>query len=367
MKKFKKIAAIALGGVMTLSALMPAFAYQYDAPEEAYGEYEQAKANSLSFSGEIVDIREYDEIAYITVNHAEGGTMVFVKNHLTFILGEQELEVGQHIAGHYYAGGIAPLIYPPQHTARLIVNNKDAENVRIDRFEVMEGNNHTLMSAGGNFMLVVNENTPIYLQDGQNVRKLLEEGQTVLDFLDGRILVVTYGPTSRAMIPQTIPGSDTQLSVTVLFEKAVHLPGMGLDLGDFELGYLGLADGTEPIFVENYGILVEGRMVDALWRYIDGGFYVPFRAVVNLLRFGHTIGWDAGHITVNNGEADIAFSINSKYFVVGGETITLDHPALLINETTYVPLNFFREVFGVNNAYIHEGQVTINNDDYVMQ
>jgi len=92
---------------------------------------------------------------------------------------------------------------------------------------------------------------------------------------------------------------------------------------------------------------------------------VPFRAVVNLLRFGSTVTWDGDTrgITVFNGTDTISFAIGDSAFQVGNAEVTLSHPAILFYDTTYVPFQFFSKVFGVNNAYMHEGQIVIDNGE----
>jgi len=49
--------------------------------------------------------------------------------------------------------------------------------------------------------------------------------------------------------------------------------------------------------------------------------------------------------------------IGSNEFAVSGETITLQFPSIRHNGETYVPIPFFREIFGgsasVNGALIH--------------
>ncbi|MCL2168421.1 MAG: copper amine oxidase N-terminal domain-containing protein [Defluviitaleaceae bacterium] len=374
MKKFKRIGAVALAAAITLAATGFLVIDPVEISEDSTSGYDYEWTmpqipTFMSFNGNIVEIDSewVEDTTRILVQNEHGSTMNFIVDFNTFIRDGEELEIGQNITGFYYSMAAAILIYPPQHPVRFIATTDTS--VAMDRFEVMEmyGNNDTLslISHGNDFILNISDDTPIHLQDGQNVREILE-GRTLADFLNNRMLIVTHGPLNRAMIPGTIPGIDEELTVTVLFELAVHLPGLiDFELIDFDLGF---AD-PEPIqFVYNYGISVEGRMVDALWREIDGGFYVPFRAVVNLLRFGPTVSWDdeSRSITVENGTELIAFSVGSNEFRVGERVVTLDHPALLVVDTTYVPFQFFSQVFGVNNAWMSGGQIFIDNEE-IMQ
>jgi len=314
----------------------------------------------LSFTGEIVDMSETDWGKHIRVQNEEGSVAVFATDHNTHFMGE-ELALGMSATGFYPSEGIMLMIYPPQYPTRLVTVGME-HSVVLDRFEMVDGNEEIFWSISNQLVLNISGDTPIFLQDGQDVRELVAAGETlsdtVADFINGRKLVVTHSIANRMMPAGTIP-ADPYLTVTVLFEEAVHLPGMSLDLG-FDFGY----DGDDQIeFMYNYGISVEGRMVDALWQEVDGGFYVPFRAIVNLLRFGPTVEWhdETRSISVYNGSHQIHFALNSNEFTVGDAVVSLNHPAILIGNTTYVPFQFFSQVFGMNNAWMHAGQVFIDN------
>jgi len=369
MKRFAKLGAVVLAAAMALGTM--AFAPAQFIPAEISeneSDYNWGNAPSfISFSGSVAYMEETAFGMRIRVRHEQGSEMDFMVNHLTHFMGD-DIEVDSLVTGFYDAHGIAPMIYPPQHTMRLITVNMET-SVVLDRFEALEsfdGSQNQFLSHSNQLILNINENTPIYLQDGQNVRTLVATGEssheTVADFINNRKLVVTYSLANFMMPAGTIP-ADPTLTVTVLFEQAVALPDMGLSLG-LDTGYD--ADNDDPIdWQYNYGITVNGRFVDALWQEVDGGFYVPFRAVVNLLGFGATVGWDdeTRSVTVYNGTNVIYTSIGSSEFRIGNETVTLQHPAIIINDRTYVPFQFFSQVFGMNNAWMSGGQIFIDNEE----
>lgn len=71
-----------------------------------------------------------------------------------------------------------------------------------------------------------------------------------------------------------------------------------------------------------------------------------------------------GEVTVEGINGQITFSINSETYIVNGEVITLPNlPSFMVNGTIYVPIRFFRDVFGMNNAYFAGGTVQINNEE----
>jgi len=371
MKRFAKLTAAALCGVLVLSGMM-VFAnetyngenddYQYE--NESNGQYyDEAEAPVtpafLYVAGRVTEINPvYGGDGYhvygqqfIKVQDQNGATTVFHTDYNTYVLGE-EVAVGDNIKGFYASGGIAPAIYPPRYTVQLIVNG-EFENVRIDRFHVRNGGEDTkdLISAAGDFVLRFTDETPIKLQDGQDFRVAIED-RDLLEALDGRLLVVTYGPTTRSMPPITVPGNDPDLKVVVLFERAVAHPG--------EIDYPNLDIDWPP-----YSIVVEGQRIEGEWTYIGGAYFVPFRAVVDALGHGESIYWNGQTrtITVNNGEKTIVFTVGATHYYVDGEIVYLPGPSVIINDRTYVPFRFFDVVFGLNNAYHFEGQVVINNKE----
>ena len=367
MKRFTKFTAALL--IVAMAAVSMAFAPGSNQYIQSYEGMEQ-NPSYISFTGTVTNIYETAwEDTMISVENEEGNVMNFIKDHLTHLMGG-ELEVGATVTGFYYAYGIAPMIYPPQHLMRVIAVDMEASIV-VDRFEVLEGfdgSRDSFLSHSNQLILNISDDTPIYLADGQNVREIVAEEDayftTVADFINNRLLVVTHTLANFMMPAGTIP-ADPTLTVTVLFEQAVHLPGFGLDLdGGFDLGFdADFEDGIDWVY--NYGISVNGRMVDALWQYVDGAYYVPFRAVVNLLGFGATVDWDdaSRSITVFNGTSTIYITISSSDFRVANETVTLNHPAIIIDDRTYVPFQFFSYVFGMNNAWMSGGQVFIGNEE----
>ena len=397
MKRFTKlILASVLAGGMGLFALpifgdTPEVYMQYE-PYEAYQEvydsddtdsgrdedYARPAAPSfISREGIVKDItRSEGEGVYKIRIEGEEGTTVFIKDFMTLVLGAQEIEEGDRITGYFGVDAPMILIYPPQHNVQLIVNYRhrpEYENVKIDRFHLNDGR-EALLSADGMLQLNFTDQTQIILQDGrdfrqdlENIRREYEElgiepptGLGLLDALDGRLLVVTYGATTRSIPAQTIPGEDgTGLKIIVLFERAVTLPGFGLDID--------LPQVEDPNLMERTlnQIVVNGEVIEAQWQRINGAYFVPFRAVVNALGFGGTVEWDAETRTVrvSNGEAQINFTIDQTQYHVNGEVVELAYPSKIVDGRTYVPFRFFAQVFGMNNAYHFEGQVVIDNEE----
>jgi len=61
-------------------------------------------------------------------------------------------------------------------------------------------------------------------------------------------------------------------------------------------------------------------------------------------------------------KGNIHFFVGTTEFAVDGETIILDQESLRMGEEIYVPIQFFRDVFGASSAYFSGGNVFINTE-----
>ena len=316
--------------------------------------------NFLSFTGVVTDInpvmgadgRPAFQQHYVRLQNQDYGTTIFRTDENTFTLGT--LEIGDTATGFYPSGVSSPLLYPPQHLAHVIVNNGgNFENVKVDRF-FLDEERYVLVSQNRELMLKFTEATPVKDQDGRTF--YVPEGSALLNELNGRMLVVTHGPIDRVLPASTSP-SDPALSITVLRteeEREAQALGSTPPLP---------AESQNDYYTDwsrNEGISVNNRTLDVTWQQINDTAYVPFRAVVDALGFGDTIHWNSDNkmITVNNGRNSIVFPPSARNFIVGSDVVTLDYPTVLKDSTTYVPWQFFKDVFGANADFI-EGQVFI--------
>lgn len=83
--------------------------------------------------------------------------------------------------------------------------------------------------------------------------------------------------------------------------------------------------------------------------YIKGGrTLAPIRAILEAL--GMTVTWDAATKTAIAVKADttINITVNSNIAIVNGEQKTLDIPAEITNNRTFVPVRFFAEALNMN-------------------
>ena len=206
--------------------------------------------------------------------------------------------------------------------------------------------NEEWISEDNNFRLRFGEETEIVFEDGQPFTGEIEE-------LIGRNLTVRFSISHRD-IPETIPNP---YKVTILFEQAVHLlPELILEETDWS---------AYQIIVTKNGVNtgVPNATAETVGDYIFPN-YVPLRAITEVL--GYIPEWNAERreVVVYSPRGRISFRIDLPYYAVVGEngtsTYNLD-PPLIINDRTYVPLAFFRIVFGFEGAYFSSGQVHIRD------
>lgn len=95
----------------------------------------------------------------------------------------------------------------------------------------------------------------------------------------------------------------------------------------------------------------------------EGRTLIPIRAIMNGL--GAEVQWDQETNTVTITRDDVAIVINltTGETTVGGESITLDVPAQVISNRTFVPLRFVAQTLGEKVDYDEEsGEIDIGED-----
>jgi hypothetical protein len=85
--------------------------------------------------------------------------------------------------------------------------------------------------------------------------------------------------------------------------------------------------------------------------------HLPLGPVAAMLGSAATI--DADTVRLDGLAGPIRFIVGSADFVVDGTTVTLEAPAIIVDGTLYVPISFFRTVFGAGAAYFAGGHVYI--------
>jgi len=273
----------------------------------------------------------------------EESTAVLIADFNTLILGES-LEVGQTVTGYFFLDMPMAMIYPPQHSVAVIVNNDTAQDdgipfVHVCRF-FSQGNDQ-LISGDGELVINLGGDTEVILQSG---------GAFEGDFA-GRMLVVTYAMSTRSLPPQTTP-----IQIVVLYERISFGPE-AIELPD---------DWNHEDVDLHYDIIIDGEgLVGAHALFLDEEMdhQTHVELVPVAAHLGATVVWNEDNtIAIEGLDRDITFTVGSNDFTVNGETITLFHGSVDFYGTVYVPVLFFQDVFGMGSAYAFEGRIYINTD-----
>ncbi|MCL2363566.1 MAG: copper amine oxidase N-terminal domain-containing protein [Defluviitaleaceae bacterium] len=378
MKKLKKVMAVVLAVMMATAVGITVrgeytdfepISYEFD--YEADAEFEQTWPNFGSVTGEVVSV---SELTATQIRLAVGESTAYLNvNANTFVYGEFP-QVGDTVTGFFNNNMPMILIYPPQYTAIVVVNQEeDLPFAFLDRFNAIDDEGMMKSADGQRIINAANPETVIVSQDGEDAS----------DWdLEGRLLVVFYTVASRSLPPVIFAPEK----IVVMYEIAVH-PGpayvgdmmgdlAGDDLWEWELpennytdeydapyngdnGYIGIV----PIWDEFHDIVVMGvGLPGETFHSIDGehATHVPIRAIADA--FGITVGWERPYVTLNGAWGNIRFRTNSNEVIVNGNTVILSHPNVVIDGRTQVPIDFFRLALGLN-AWSGGGTVFIDNDE----
>ena len=259
-----------------------------------------------------------DEIVY---SYAD-----FFMDANTFFVGD-EPQIGDTITGFFDNMSLMIMIYPPQYTAIAMVN-RDEPRMILSRF------GEDWISTDGNFRLNIPDGTEIVFQGGDAFTG--ETGELV-----GRKLFVEFDISHRD-IPETIPSPQ---KITVLYERAVHPIGE-IDWGDFPPEDLDTNFDAIPEIDENFPTFDELQE------------YVPLRAILE--NHGVVPQWDGATrtVTIAAPGGEIRLAIGSQEYTLtsqAGTILIFDlKPPIITNDRTYVPLQFFSDVFGLDGAALRE-------------
>jgi len=399
----KKVLAIVMAAILAIALGVNGIGTVY--ADYNADDIPQDWANYVSVTGEVTGIEELTDGYGMTFGYrirlAVGESHVdFNTTANTLLIGEFP-GVGDTMTGFFNANHPMIMIYPPQYSAVVIVNNYDT-SVFVDRFYYVdtEGEEREMLSADGLRRLnVSNPETVKESQGGQIVDETWD--------LNGRLLVVLYDVASRSLPPLIFAPT----MIIVMYETAVH-PGPELidwdligwedidwedidwdeiiDLGDDD--FFGITppigdisdwnlweeDTSEPIAIyeplpiaeTSYPIVVNGVGLPGVDFHVDPNCdlgwptHAPLRQVLEQLDPDATLLWNraAQQVTIYAPYSTITLQIGSPVVHINNwEPLLLDTAPILVDGRTHVPLQFFRAVMGMNNAYFSAGTISINN------
>ena len=244
------------------------------------------------------------------------------------------------------------------------------------RFNVVnleEADNEFQMTSEDETLTIkITDETVVYFEDYVPMSDECEEmtrdarevlfGRTLAEVLTGRNLRVTFEESDY----------NEAIKVVILFEVAVHLPGI-VSLEDFDLGddnYVEIMPLPEVIDWDYEarrsieGLTLIGEIVvnnEMMENHLpplikDGAIMVPLRVVAEAL--GYDVTWNEYLQSVQLGVAIHLWIDSTEVHLGRMAPIELHTAPTLIDSVTFVPLEFFRNVLG-QYAYVFEGQVVV--------
>jgi len=325
------------------------------------------------FEGSVTYVSDNDPyVNHITVEGAEDYEIInfIITENTLFMTAEgikpvEEISVGDELVVYFIEPFVSTMIFPPQREASVFVRpTRDAaQTIFFGRF------NNELISDDNSLKLNVSGDTTILRANGT-------DGSEVV--LEGRDLAVVYTISTRSIPAQTTPELIVILNPTPEMSKELMAEAMESDESD---GYVDFEAGgplqldQETIEklnaqlqedLKNAPILVRGEEIVAPETLVrDGVVFLPLRAIAEAL--GYDVFWEEETRSVALG-AGVRLQIGSYEYTVGRMApITLNSTPILVNELTYVPMEFFGEVLGLDAWYMIEdghAQIGITDRDW---
>lgn len=125
----------------------------------------------------------------MSVADESGAIINFVVSPATYFVDHAMVTVGDKVTGYYDGNAPAPLIFPPQYQALVMVKFSPFQNVKVDYF------NSELESSDGQLKLNLSSFTQVVLTNGQAFSRIPSN----------RNLIVIYGPSTKSIPAQTTP------------------------------------------------------------------------------------------------------------------------------------------------------------------
>ena len=342
MNILKKIMGILLIATMAISTFAVAVAEDMTTQE--------VKEDFHSCTGIVKEIRPFLEAdgkevfgkQFVLVEN-DAGTFNLITDENTYWVTEAELAVGANVTGFYDATLPITMIHPPQYqTEVMVVDLPEGQSVKTAIFD------KNLVSTDNMLKLNLNNNVEIILQDGTAF-----DGE-----ITNRKLVVIYDVATMS-----IPAQTTPKKIAVLFEKIMPVEPTAPIIPEVPTVEPKISEAS--IVILNGEIVVENEIIKATDSYVkDGVVMVPLRVVAENLAYKITWEPETKTIRLNN---SITLSIGKDYYTfMRMAPIELGTAPELKEGNTFVPLTFFKSVMQMNNAYVLEGQIVINNGE-IMQ
>jgi len=158
---------------------------------------------------------------------------------------------------------------------------------------------------------------------------------------------------SPGYVPETIEPDDEEDFVEAV-PPIAELPGVDVAEPDENHEFA-----VYPVWVDGVGI------PNARFAIVDEDFPTHVSLMPLDLALGMDVFWNmqTDELSLMGLNGFVTFTVGSAEFIVEGESITLEQPVMRADDEIFVPIQFFRDVFGAAGAYFFEGSVFIDTEE----
>lgn len=230
----------------------------------------------------------------------------------------EDVKEGTSITVYTPANSVWLMIMPPQYSASVVVINDEAEGyVSVGKFLAEEE-------------MLVNEEKSLALNIGEETVIVDTDENEVEADLDGKELVVFYSITTRSIPPQTTPEKVVVLQQSEVAEEEV----------------------TEEVEeIEENGTVVNEIDVSNWFTAENGTVMVPLREVAESLDF--VVSWNGEERKVTLNDGMYSLKIDENAYIAGKMmAVELGSAPVIVDDYTYVPVEFFTELLEVEDGVI---------------
>lgn len=217
-------------------------------------------------------------------------------------------------------------IYPPEYKADVFMVASDQRSLFVGEFDER----------------LIDTTNYLRLNIGEKTRIVDRNGGSYAGPLEGKELAILYGAATKSIPAQTSP------ELIVLLEGETNASETELYQPD----------------VASMDLMVEGELTPSpeAWLTEDDVVMVPLRAIAE--KIGANVMWSEELQTVMLGDSfTLTIGEDAYYNMKYDDPISLGQASEIRHGRTFVPLAFFRNVIPMNNAYVFENQIVINNDE----
>ncbi len=364
----KKIITLCLAAALSV-APMAAFAETTGdvdnvpmTPITAPNEDEQGEVAFVSHSATVKNVTKEDDGTYFVECEDENKEPMHVRivsEHKAIFdnagktVKAEEIKEGDEIIVYDNANKPMMLIYPPLYMPDvLIVNDKEIHSTAtVDKFVVNGGDESSLINTSGTLVLNIgtdeDSKTEVVDLDGNKISRTE---------LDGRDLCVFYSIATFSLPPQTPP---EKIVVLPEREQADGVDNVEDNDDTNKVAELAALPEPEPIKVTK-NLVVNGKEINTGSVVAMGDHdMLPVRAVAEAMDL--EVAWDGSlqAVTIGTVPMGVNFKIDVDSYNKSRMTpFTFGQAPVLVNDVTYVPVEFFAEVL--------EAEITVDGDKTII-